>query len=115
MSASATEIGHEVCVEVPTRRAARTNIPTKRIYKYSNSPIPASVRGSESRPAALMAEKLDPIVALKTAFLRQQVRVLSQPLRPSERWKNGSNLADEDVGIAVKRGLLDTCPLPSHC
>jgi hypothetical protein len=53
-----------------------------------------------------MTEKLDPIVALKTTFLRQQVRILSQPLRPSERWKSGSDLPEENVGISVKRGLF---------
>jgi hypothetical protein len=52
-----------------------------------------------------MTEKLDPILALKTTFIRQQLRVLSQPLRPSERWKKGSDLPEEDVGIAVKRGM----------
>lgn len=57
-----------------------------------------------------MTEKLDPIVALKTTFLRQQVRVLSQPLRPSERWKNGNDLPEEEVGIAVKRGWF----IPSY-
>ncbi|KAE9961939.1 hypothetical protein BLS_001092 [Venturia inaequalis] len=50
-----------------------------------------------------MVENADPILALKTTFLRQQVRVLSQPLRPSERWKKGSDLPEEEVGIAVKR------------
>lgn len=52
----------------------------------------------------MMAKPADPILALKTTFLRQQVRILSQPLRPSERWKKGSDLTEEDVGIAVKRG-----------
>ncbi|TLD28042.1 hypothetical protein E2P81_ATG06388 [Venturia nashicola] len=50
-----------------------------------------------------MTETEDPLLALKTTFLRQQVRILSQPLKPSERWKKGSDLPEEDVRIAVKR------------
>lgn len=62
-----------------------------------------------------MAENADPILALKTTFLRQQVRVLSQPLRPSERWKKGSDLPEEEVGIAVKRGSYRPSPRNGNC
>lgn len=62
-----------------------------------------------------MAENTEPILALKATFLRHQVRVLSQPLRPSETWKKGSDLPEEDVGIAVKRGPYSQSSRKDKC
>lgn len=62
-----------------------------------------------------MAEKSESIIALKTIFLRQQVRVLTQPLQPSERWRKGSDLPEEVVAIAVKRGLYYQYSRTGNC
>lgn len=46
------------------------------------------------------------IAALKTNFLRQQIRILSQPLKLSDKAKERAELSDADLRDVMLRGLF---------
>jgi hypothetical protein len=48
------------------------------------------------------------IVALKTNFLRQQIRILSQPLKLSDKAKESAELSNGDLRDIILRGKFLT-------
>lgn len=44
------------------------------------------------------------VVALKSAFLRSQIRILSQPLQPTDIWRDNSDIAESVLLDVMNEG-----------
>ena len=53
-----------------------------------------------------MSDKTPTVIALKSSFLRTQTRILSQPLQPSQQWRDNSRergtLSENAVREAIR-------------
>jgi hypothetical protein len=51
-----------------------------------------------------MSAEESTLVATKSSFLRAQVRILSQPLKPSAKWKEGSDFSENELNDVMRNG-----------
>lgn len=52
-----------------------------------------------------MASEESTLIALKANFIRAQVRILSQPLVPSAKWKASSEIPEKELEEVMKQGM----------